>query len=266
LDGALDVLNAWSEEEAVWPLYLKALQVRAINARTLGDFAKARRSLEQAARLADARAGEESYEAASVANAFGVLEKLAGHYAEATKHYQRCMSLLEALGEPIPATLWHNLAGLACETGDLDDAEAYARRAIAQRSTNTLSLELGTDWAGLGDALLLRGQLDEAVGCYQRALRIYAEVGHGDHPEVAYALHNLADAEADRGNLDEAAGLYRQTITRKIKLFGSIHHEVAASSNNLSVLESRRGHHPADQACLLHTSDAAADKPGLPPR
>ena len=70
---------------------------------------------------------------------------------------------------------------------------------------------------------------------------IYATTGHDAHPEVAYALHNLADAEAERGRHDEATARYAEAIARKLELFGPIHHEVAGSRNNLAVLFAARG-------------------------
>lgn len=241
---ALAILEPWADEPAAQPVLLDALQAAAGNAMTRADYQPGREWLERAAELALEVAGPRSLELAYVANARGVLEKLSGHYEAARRHYRHCRELMDELGEPTPASLWHNLAGLACVSDEYELAEAHARRAIRARARELgqePSVELGADWAGLGDAQIGQGHAREAVDSYREALRLFAAAGCDAHPEVAYALHNLADAEAELGHVDQAEALYHQAIAHKQRLFGGHNLEVAASLNNLAALYSMLG-------------------------
>lgn len=175
------------------------------------------------------------------ANSLGVLMRFQGRLDEAEAAYARARAAIERLGEPLPLTLLHNLAGLACARERYGEAEAILRASIAtRRATEEDNIGLAMDLCGLGDALAGLGRVREAELSYREALALYARLVP-DNPEVAYTLHNLADLLAANGRGDEAEAAYREAITRKASALGEDHHEVAGSLANLAALLAEGG-------------------------
>ena len=85
--------------------------------------------------------------------------------------------------------------------GQVDEAIAHYRKA----------LEIKPDYAeahnNLGNALAGRGQVDEAIAHYRKALKI--------KPDYAEAHNNLGIALAGRGQVDEAIAQYRKALEIK---------------------------------------------------
>ena len=85
--------------------------------------------------------------------------------------------------------------------GQVDEAIAHYRKA----------LEIKPDYAeahnNLGNALAGRGQVDEAIAHYRKALEI--------KPDYAEAHYNLGNALAGRGQVDEAIAHYRKALEIK---------------------------------------------------
>ena len=101
----------------------------------------------------------------------------------------------------------HNNLGLALAgRGQVDEAIAHYRKA----------LEIKPDYAeahnNLGNALAGRGQIDEAIAHYRKALEI--------KPDYAKAHYNLGMALAGRGQVDEAIDHYRQGRGNQARLRG----------------------------------------------
>ena len=101
-----------------------------------------------------------------------------------------------------PTTRAHINLGIALAArGQFDEAIAHYRKA----------LEIKPDYAeahdNLGLALAGRGQVDEAIAHYRKALEI--------EPDYADAHYNLGIALADRGQIDEAIAHYRKALEIK---------------------------------------------------
>ena len=64
--------------------------------------------------------------------------------------------------------------------------------------------------SNLGNALKGKGQVDEAIACYQKAIEL--------DPKLAAAHNNLGIALQDKGQLDEAIACYRKAIELDPKL------------------------------------------------
>jgi tetratricopeptide (TPR) repeat protein len=77
-------------------------------------------------------------------------------------------------------------------------------------AARALRPENGIVWNNLGVALKDKGQADEAIACFRRALAI--------DPQVPNPLNNLGIALKDNGQVDEAIACYRQIIARYPKL------------------------------------------------
>ncbi|HEY2512100.1 MAG TPA: tetratricopeptide repeat protein, partial [Polyangiaceae bacterium] len=94
----------------------------------------------------------------------------------------------------------------------------------------------------------------EAEALYREGLETLRRHDPG-HPEVGYALHNLADALAEAGRAAEAESMYLEAIAHKGGAMGEDHHEVAASRANLAALLASCGRR--DEAYLLAQGAAA---------
>ncbi|MCK6526164.1 tetratricopeptide repeat protein [Myxococcota bacterium] len=237
---ALAVHDLWPGEESVAPLAAAARAQLGDLLMKSGAYAEAIRLAEEVRDDAVARCGPDSPEAARAWNSIGVCWKLQGRWADAREAYSQAEKAWERAGAPLPATLFHNLAGLACATDDFAAAEVHARAAVEARRGEGDPFALGTDLAGLGDALAGQGRLPEAVETYREAIQLLGSA-RPHHPEIAYALHNLGDALADLGKAREAEAAYRDSIQRKVRAFGEEDGEVAASRNNLAALLATAG-------------------------
>jgi tetratricopeptide (TPR) repeat protein len=114
------------------------------------------------------------------------------------------------LGEfAIPGRCWLQsslCAGLLLILGLLSWHRAWAYESQETLWTDTLAKNPNC-WVGynnLGDALLQKGHLDEAMGQYRKALEI--------NPNLAGAHYNLGIAFSQKGQVDEAMGQYRKAL------------------------------------------------------
>jgi tetratricopeptide (TPR) repeat protein len=255
--AAVAIFERWRGEEAVDPMRFGAAGRLARALTDAGDFAGARALLTALCAEAEAAYGDESLAVAECCNGLGINDKLAGHLDEAGRWYARAEGCYRAQELPLPPALLHNLAGLACARGEHVEAERHVRAALALRREegDDGSRALGTDLAGLGDALAGQGRFGEAEAAYREALSHYRAHGHASDPEVAYALHNLGDTLAELGRGDDAERAYLEAIERKRVTFGEAHHELAASHANLATLYRDLGRTAAARA---HGERAAA--------
>ena len=97
-----------------------------------------------------------------------------------------------------------NLGGALIDKGQLQEGIAAYRRAIH------LNPNFPAAHYNLGNALKNAGQLDEAIAAYRQAIAL--DAGFSE------ALINLADALKDKGQLDEAILLYRRAVALKPNL------------------------------------------------
>ena len=130
----------------------------------------------------------------------------------------------------------NNLGVVLAGRGQVDEAIAHYRKA----------LEINPDYArahnNLGVALAGRGQIDEAIAHYRKALEI--------NPDYAEAHNNLGMALAGRGQVDEAIAHYRKAL--------EINPDYADAHNNLGLALAGRGQ--VDEA-MAHYRKALEIKP-----
>ena len=94
-----------------------------------------------------------------------------------------------------------NLANRLARRGQFDEAIAHYRKAL-EINPNVAEFHYN-----LGDTLANRGQVDEAIAHYRKALEI--------KPNYVEAHNNLGIALADRGQIDEAITHYRKALEIK---------------------------------------------------
>ena len=182
-------------------------------------------------------------------NAAGVAAKAAGDLDRAEASYREALAQLSP-GDPLEATLWHNLAGIAHERGDLQEAEQCARRGIDLRRAvcDDDDRLLVADVGALAAILAAKGERDEAEQSLRRVLDWFTEHDGPASGEVAFAASNLGVLLHERGEHDEAERLHRRALRiRSEAAPGNV--EVAASLNNLAAVRADRG--DVDEATSL---------------
>jgi tetratricopeptide (TPR) repeat protein len=132
------------------------------------------------------------------------------------------------------------LGRLHAQQGRLEQAIGCFRRAIA------LKPDLPEAHNDLGVALREQGRLDEAVTCFRRALDLAPDI-----PQVHF---NLSNALAYQGRPDEAAAGYRRAI--------ELRPDYADAHNNLGNLLREQGRLEEALACYRRAVQARPDHPG----
>ena len=129
-----------------------------------------------------------------------------------------------------------NLGNALVGRGQVDEAIAHYRQALEIKPDDVMT------HTNLGVALAGRGQLDEAIAHHRTALTI--------KPDLAEAHNNLAIALAARGQIDEAIVHYRRAL--------EIMPNYAVAHNNLGFVLAGRGQ--LDEA-ITHFRKAVEIKP-----
>lgn len=211
--GALSDARAWRErvqQEASLPT--EVLLTAGRLAFVENQAAEAQRLLEQA--LAQATEPGERARAHYVLSQ--VHHSLTSNFALARSHAEQVLAL-----EPNHGPVLGILGLIARKQGQLDSAEAYLERALAQAEADQDTLRIAQTLNGLGPIYHLRASAGEdeagkqaAVGraraCYERALALVA--GVGQEALRLRVLINLGSLEGLVPNLDGAARCYTDAI------------------------------------------------------
>ena len=113
----------------------------------------------------------------------------------------------------------NNLGSAFIEKGQLDDAVSHYQKALEINPNSTETL------TNLGAALVQKGRVDDAVARYQKALAI--------NPNYVLAHNNLGLALAQRGHVDDAVAHYQKAL--------QINPDFAQAHNNLGVTLFQKG-------------------------
>ena len=178
------------------------------------------------------------YRPAGYVLCLALLATLAGLTWRQSRMYADIESSIGRRSSEIPTAGWPTTtsAWLLADRGQIDEAMAHYRKA----------LEIKPDYAeahnNLGIALAGRGRIDEAIAHYRKALEI--------KPNYAEAHNNLGIALAGCGRIDEAIAHYQKAL--------EIKPDYAEAHNNLGVALADRGR--IDEA-IAHYQKALEIKP-----
>ncbi len=145
-------------------------------------------------------------------------------------------------GSLLPEAL-DNLAGVMQEMGELEEAEAHYRRAIAEaeRLEGSGSRLVAMILNNLASMLHRRGAFEEARALYERAIDLFGARLGRRHPETAVATNNLAALRFDLGDRPGAEESYRRVLEIWEETLGPAHPMVGAALNNLASSMAGRG-------------------------
>ena len=181
----------------------------------LGRFEAARAGETVAAALVE-RAGDDGSLEALLENNLGTVFDLAGDDAAAQQHFERTVTLLQHLdtSDPLLAIVYHNLANVDLERGDLDAAERHSKQAyeLFARLLGEKHPLVAHPLGGLGDVALERGALVEASARYTETLALMLAAHGEDHPYLLTPLTGLGKVAARRGDAAEAKRRFEQVV------------------------------------------------------
>lgn len=122
-----------------------------------------------------------------------------------------------------------------------EEAEALHRQAIAIWSSRPAHPDEGLAYLNLGNVLLAREHIDEAIEAYRRAASISRERLGPEHPRVARALANEARVLRVSGDLEQAISKYRASLEVLEKALGPDHPDLGLVLSNLTIALLRHG-------------------------
>ena len=145
-------------------------------------------------------------------------------------------------GQPaVQAGLLDVLAGVHTSLGELDEAEALARRSLAlrRRSLGEDHPEIAASLNSLGNIARRRGRYREAEALHRQALDLKVRHLGPEHPEVAGTLTALASHLS--GRPAESEELYERALAIRRASLGPEHPLVASSLMDLGRVRRSRG-------------------------
>ncbi|MEM9457806.1 MAG: serine/threonine-protein kinase [Myxococcota bacterium] len=87
--------------------------------------------------------------------------------------------------------------------------------------------------SSVGILLKDKGEYDDAMAHFQRALVVYGDTLGLDHPQIAPVLNNIGTVLQAQGEIVEARGYYRKALAIWEDALGSNHHQVAITLRNI---------------------------------
>jgi tetratricopeptide (TPR) repeat protein len=150
----------------------------------------------------------------------GDLSRYQGAFAEARQHFRASLAIRTACGDRrgvAEVLIWDSHA--AAEIGQVDEAEALARRSYALYEELGDSSNRAFGLGELGVILMYAGKYGEARGVLQQCLALYEDLGH--RAASAYVQGWLAVALLGIGQYEAARGLSRQGMAQVRELPGA---------------------------------------------
>ena len=198
--GSLDEVFRWAGQAVMGGVDGDWAAIRSESLRLLGDAARRRGDLTEAARLYE-RCTAVSGDPHGAAGSFwglGDVARQRGDLARAAALFEQANSLYEEMGD-IHGVVdhWIGLADVARQQGDLHNAERFYRKAEGRFA------ELGNQYGtargrnGLGEVARMRGDLARAADFYTGALTLLTRLSSADEifPRVNLALVALAGGD-----------------------------------------------------------------------
>jgi tetratricopeptide (TPR) repeat protein len=222
--------------------------LRAIIARTRGDYELSGKLLQQALEIQQRLFGPEDYRSALTLASLGVLQEELGHYPQALDYYQRSHAVLERELGPESlevATSYQRLADLRLALADQPGAvELYGKaRAIVEKVLGPESAELVPIDSDLALVLAREGKDEAALELASKALATSERVHGVKHPRTAEAHMALAEVFVTGGRLAEALEHAKSALAIYSALFGQVHVTVASVWHLLGFIYDAQGQH-----------------------
>lgn len=199
--------------------------------------------------------------------AIGNVHQAVGRLDEAADHVRRGLALARQHGSRMLCCLgWLNLSYLEMHRGNLEQAEQAARAALAECDESGERITEGECRSILGEVLLRRGRVTEAVPEFSHSLELYQR-GAVPHCEAdVLGLLALAELERDQDDValrhaQQSLGVAREAGAQDeeadaLCALGAVHHRLGqpeqafAAYDRALALSRRIGHLRAEIAAL----------------
>lgn len=181
-------------------------------------------------------------------------------FAAALATLDKAESLLkEHTSAPEYVSLLSMKADILREEGRLEEAEEFARRALAlqEQEGSEETPELAISLNGLGSILHDQRKYKFAVKNYMRALSVNLKTVGPTHPETAATYNNLGNVYQDSGDDDAAEKYYLKCLEIQKELFDkqTPGPELAASYNNIATILVRQERFQEAERLLVQAVD-----------
>ena len=145
----------------------------------------------------------------------------------------------------LQANVLHNLGAVLRQRGELEEAEASYRQAVALRSalhgTEAPSAEVASSLHGLGTVLYSAARFDEALEVFKDAAAGRRAVLGADHPLTLSTVGNIAGTQSELGQIAEARATYLEVLEARRRSLGPTHPDVATALHQLAMQDWREG-------------------------
>ena len=176
---------------------------------------------------------ERNVELAGFHNLAGVAALARHELADARRHHEQELAILEPLGDrQALARTHHQLGIVAQEQRRFGDAEHYFKQALEIKLEHEDRHGAASTYHQLGRVAQEQRQFDEAQRYNKQALEI--ELEYNDRPSASVTYHQLGVVAMEQRRLEEAERYYNQAL--EIKLEYKDRHSAASTYHQLGIV------------------------------
>jgi len=198
-----------------------------------GQVDRAQKLIERQIAIDEKGLGPDSPKLAVSIGTLGRVYKARGDYAKARALAEQALAIYARAGvEDGPhATLFTLLGRIELETGQLDEALASERRALAMRERlfGRDHWAVGDSHSGIGAVLQEQGKLDEAVAEFDQASAIFTRTLGAENPQNGYPVLNAGIVLTSLKRFPEARARIERARQIFEKSYGPEHEAVATA-------------------------------------
>ncbi|HEY0733475.1 MAG TPA: tetratricopeptide repeat protein [Herpetosiphonaceae bacterium] len=209
--------------------------------RLLGNYAEARRYVEQALAIQQQLCGTDHPDTARGLSNLGVVLWRQGEYAEAQRRLEQALAIQErvlGLEHPDTAQSVYTLGGVLWFQGRYAEARRYAEQAVAIQR-----LVLGAEHPATARSLSSLGVVMESLGEYaeaqrylEQALAIQEQILGAEHPDTAQTMVSLGVVLCAQQEYASASRFLQQALAIHERVLGAEHPGTALSLMSLGSL------------------------------
>lgn len=174
----------------------------------------------------------------------GELEKAMGFFNEALSILTASSAAQTPTGIEMTAAIYTRMASIYVKKADLDNAMDHYREAyeLTVRNRGTANhQEVAGILHYIGGVFHKRTEYDEAMNCYQEAIRIYHSVLGPGNPTVAGTLVMVGSIHYKRRNFDSAMMFYKEALRLNRDTYGMHHPDVAPILKSIGTILTKQG-------------------------
>ena len=133
---------------------------------------------------------------------------------------------------------WHRLGAVLWKMGETVKAQRVFEVLLQQTTAERTS---GVIYNQLGMMALDLGQYDEAIGYYEKAIRIEEKQSPRNHQNLASSYNNIGLVYNRMGNYPKALSSHEKALAIKQQSLPPTHPDLASSYNNIGLVYNRMG-------------------------